>query len=64
MILSGSLSLTVLPALIIWVKPKFLQNIRPWGLEEKIESIVKKIPEKLQKMNIPGRFTGKNKQAC
>ncbi len=64
MVLSGTLSLTVLPALIIWVKPKFLQNVRPWGLEDKIESIVKKIPEKLRNMNIPGRFTGKNKQAC
>ncbi len=64
MILSGTLALTVLPALIIWVKPKFLQNVRPWGLEDKIESIVKSIPEKVKSMNIPARFTGKGKQAC
>ncbi len=64
MILSGALSLTVLPALIIWVKPKFLRNVRPWGLEDWIESKVESIPEIVKKMNIPGRFTGKKNQAC
>ncbi|MBN2158204.1 MAG: MMPL family transporter [Spirochaetes bacterium] len=46
MILSGTLSLTVLPALIIWVKPKFLQNVRPWGLEDKMEGITMRFTEK------------------
>ncbi len=64
MILSGTLSLTVLPALIIWVKPKFLQNVKPWGLEDKLESIAKALTGRLKQMNIPGRFAGKYKQAC
>lgn len=64
MILSGTLSLTVLPALIIWVKPKFLQNVKPWGIEDKLESIAQALTGRLKQMNIPGRFTGKNKQAC
>ena len=45
MIMSGTMSLTVLPAMIIWFKPKFLQNVRPWGLEDKIESITGKLVE-------------------
>jgi uncharacterized protein len=39
MIMSGTMSLTVLPAMIIWFKPKFLRNARPWGLEDKIGTI-------------------------
>ncbi|OHD67970.1 MAG: hypothetical protein A2W19_06905 [Spirochaetes bacterium RBG_16_49_21] len=43
MILSGTLSLTVLPAMIIWAKPKFLENIEPFGIEEKIRSFLDKV---------------------
>lgn len=53
MMLSGTLSLTVLPAMIIWVKPKFLQNVKPWGLEDKIESIVKTQAERMKTMGLP-----------
>jgi len=45
MIMSGTMALTVLPAMIIWFKPKFLQNVRPWGLEDKIESIADTLVE-------------------
>jgi predicted RND superfamily exporter protein len=43
MILSGTFSLTVLPALIIWRKPEFLKNVKPWGIEDKLEAVFKSL---------------------
>jgi predicted RND superfamily exporter protein len=50
MILSGTLALTVLPAMIIWVKPKFLNNLKPWGVEEKLEALVKKLSARFPRL--------------
>jgi len=50
MILSGTLSLTVLPAMIIWFKPKFLNNLKPWGIEEKLDVLVKKMSTRFPKL--------------
>lgn len=38
MVLSGTLSLTVLPAMINWLKPEFLKNVEPWAIEEKAKA--------------------------
>jgi predicted RND superfamily exporter protein len=48
MILSGTLSLTVLPAMIIWVKPKFLKNVKPWAIEDRLESLLKAVSVRLK----------------
>ena len=50
MILSGTLALTVLPAMIIWFKPKFLNNLKPWGIEEKLDRLVKKVSARFPKL--------------
>jgi predicted RND superfamily exporter protein len=47
MFLSGTLSLTVLPAMIIWIKPKFLENIEAFGIEEKIRSFLDGIKDRI-----------------
>jgi hypothetical protein len=50
MILSGTLALTVLPAMIIWFKPKFLNNLKPWGIEEKLDRLLKRLTTKFPKL--------------
>jgi predicted RND superfamily exporter protein len=47
MALSGAFSLTVLPAMIIWAKPKFLRNIEAFGIEEKIRSFLDGIKDRI-----------------
>ncbi len=39
MVLSGAFALTVLPAMLVWAKPKFLKSAKPWGIEEKVQSL-------------------------
>ncbi len=46
MILSGTFALTVLPAMIIWIKPAFLKKAKPWGLEEKMDKYIKQLKMK------------------
>ena len=48
MILSGTFSLTVLPAMIIWRKPGFLKDIKPWDLEAKAGAAMRDLAERVK----------------
>ncbi|MBN1496513.1 MAG: MMPL family transporter [Spirochaetes bacterium] len=48
MILSGTFSLTVLPAMIIWRKPGFLKDIKPWDIEVKAGAALRDLAERVK----------------
>lgn len=52
MILSGTFSLTVLPAMIIWLKPGFLKEVKPWAVEEKLKVVFKGLLDRAKSVNL------------
>ncbi|MBN2078080.1 MAG: MMPL family transporter [Spirochaetes bacterium] len=53
MVMAGTMALTVLPAMINWLKPEFLNKMQPFALEDRVREIVERVWESLR-VRFPG----------